>query len=218
MKHKRYIMYIVISVAAILLVVWLLYCYNYIPHKKYPSEAFGIEVFQSSVDMDKDGMDDQTDILNNAKRYVATEPDYKSKYYEGGYPDDGYGVCTDVVAFALLDAGYDLMELVQQDIAAHPEDYDIEVPDANIDFRRVRNLKVYFKNTAIPLTLDTTRIEQWQGGDIVIFERHIGIVSDNRNKNGVSFIIHNGNPIQASYEEDVLKVWGEIVGHYRVSE
>ena len=24
--------------------------------------------------------------------------------------------------------------------------------------------------------------EQWQGGDIVIFERHIGIVSDRRNK------------------------------------
>ena len=57
-----------------------------------------ISQFHSSVDRDDDGVDDQLDILNGALAYVSTHPKYKSRYYETGYPDDGYGVCTDVVA------------------------------------------------------------------------------------------------------------------------
>ena len=111
------------------------------------------------------------------------------------------------------------MELVNADILAHPEDYNMSAEDAdiNIDFRRVRNLKVYFEHTAISLTTDTTEIEEWQGGDIVIFEGHIGIVSDKRNFRGVPFLIHNGSPSQLRYEEDVLGKRDDIIGHYRVS-
>lgn len=138
--------------------------------------------FHSSVDRDDDGVDDQLDILNGALAYVSTHPKYKSRYYETGYPDDGYGVCTDVVAYALKNAGYDLQELVDADIREQPQDYMVEEPDANIDFRRVRNLKVFFAHTAAAMTTDVSEIEEWQGGDIVIFERHIGIVSDRRNK------------------------------------
>ena len=72
--------------------------------------------FHSSVDRDDDGVDDQLDILNGALTYVSTHPKYKSRYYATGYPDDGYGVCTDVVAYALKDAGYDLQVLVDADI------------------------------------------------------------------------------------------------------
>lgn len=53
-----------------------------------------ISQFHSSVDRDDDGVDDQLDILNGALAYVSTHPKYKSRYYETGYPDDGYGVCT----------------------------------------------------------------------------------------------------------------------------
>ena len=102
-----------------------------IPHTSYDSADFGIENFRSSHDQDKDGVDDQTDILESARAYTATNPKYKSRYYEGGYPDDGYGVCTDVVAFALRGAGYDLMELVDEDIALHPLEYDIDEADKN---------------------------------------------------------------------------------------
>ena len=144
-----------------------------------------IPQFHSSADRDDDGVDDQLDILNGALTYVSTHPKYKSRYYETGYPDDGYGVCTDVVAYALKNAGYDLQVLVNADIREQPQDYMVAEPDANIDFRRVRNLKVFFSHTAAALTTDVSEIEEWQGGDIVIFERHIGIVSDRRNKNGV---------------------------------
>ena len=60
-----------------------------------------IPQLHSTADADGDGVDDQTDILNGALAYVSTHPKYKSRYYETGYPDDGYGVCTDVVAYAL---------------------------------------------------------------------------------------------------------------------
>ncbi len=176
-----------------------------------------IAVVRSSVDKDKDGIDDQTDILQGALNYVNSHPKYKSKYYDGGYPDDGYGVCTDVVAYAMKNAGYDLMEEVQKDIAQHPDAYALEKVDANIDFRRVKNLEVYYKNTAIELTTEVSDVEQWQGGDIVIFQHHIGIVSERHNENGVPYVIHHHSPIQTYYEQDILEKRNDIVGHYRVS-
>jgi len=172
----------------------------------------------STADADGDGVDDQTDILNGALAYVSTRPKYKSRYYETGYPDDGYGVCTDVVAYALKNAGYDLQALVDADIREYPEEYGITTPDKNIDFRRVRNLKVFFSRNAVKLTTNVSETEQWQGGDIVIFEKHIGIVSDRRNKNGVPYVIHHNEPWQTAYEQDVLEKRTDIVGHYRISE
>ena len=174
------------------------------------------EAYRSQLDKDNDGIDDQTDILHNAKNYIKTKPKYKSKYYETGYSNDQYGVCTDVVAIALREAGYDLMELVYEDVLKNKEDYKIKVIDKNIDFRRVKNLKIYFNKNAISLTKDIKDIDKWQGGDIVIFEKHIGIISDRRNKKGIPYVIHHANPYQIKYKEDILKKY-KIVGHYRIS-
>lgn len=184
---------------------------------KYTDKDFGIVTYKSSYDMDNDGIDDQSDILMNVREYIKTKPKYKSQYYSSGYPDDEYGVCTDVVAFGLVDAGYDLMELVYEDILNNRDQYDIEKIDKNIDFRRVKNLQVYFKNNAISLTTDIYDIEKWQGGDIVVFNNHVGIVSDKRNFKGIPFIIHHANPYQIYYEEDILESHKDIVGHYRIS-
>ena len=216
-EKKNFIIVIFIIISVIL--VALLYFFYTIPHKQYSNSYFNIETYISSVDKDNDGIDDQTDILNNVRTYIAKKPKYKSKYYETGYPDDEYGVCTDVVANGLKDAGYDLKELVNEDIINNKEKYNIEVIDKNIDFRRVRNLDVYLKNNSISLTKDLSQIEEWQGGDIIVFKDHIGIISDKRNKKGIPFLIHHANPIQVNYEEDVLELYGQdyIIGHYRIS-
>lgn len=182
---------------------------------KYSEE---LRPVQSSVDKDGDGIDDQTDILYGALEYIKTKPKYESRYYNGGYPDDGYGVCTDVVAYALRSAGYDLMELVQDDRVENPEAYADEKPDKNIDFRRVRNLNIYFSRNAVSLTTDVRNIEQWHGGDIVVFNNHIGVVSDRRNKNGVPYLIHHTSPFQSAYEQDLMEKRNDIIGHYRISE
>ena len=217
MKKKILIIVTNFLIVLIIVVLYALYRFNYIPHKKYTNKDFNIKTYISKTDKDNDGIDDQTDILNNVRDYIKTNPKYKSKYYATGYPNDEYGVCTDVVAFGLKGAGYDLMNLVNEHIKTNRNLYDIDVIDKNIDFRRVQNLKVYLDNNAIILTNDINKIKEWQGGDIVVFKNHIGIVSDKRNKNGISFIIHHANPYQRYYEEDILEYRNDIVGHYRIS-
>lgn len=180
-------------------------------------EGQNLEQVHSSVDADGDGIDDQLDILQGAKDYVAGRPKYGSNYYEGGYPTDNQGVCADVLAFALKAAGYDLRELVDKDIAAAPSAYGISEPDSNIDFRRVKNLQVYLKRHAKSLTTDLSQTGEWQGGDIITFAKHIAIVSDKRNERGVPYVVHL-SPTQTAYEEDFLEWSTDIVGHYRWSE
>ncbi len=215
---KKKIIIGIILIITFSLVRGVIYYRNIINPKVYYNKDFNIKTYTSSIDKDQDGIDDQTDILESVKAYIKTSPKYKSKYYATGYPDDEYGVCTDVVAQGLLNSGYDLMELVDSDIRENKGLYNIDKIDKNIDFRRVRNLKVYFKRHAISLTTDLNKIEDWQGGDIVIFKSHIGIISDKRNKKGIPYLIHHANPYQLKYEEDVLKRYeNDIVGHYRIS-
>ena len=213
---KKYIVISIVLLLGIVFDIYILYVLNVIPHRKYTNKDFEIEDYISKTDKDGDGIDDQTDILENVRKYIATKPKYKSKYYNTGYPNDNYGVCTDVVVFGLKAAGYDLQELVDQDIRENRSRYNIKTVDKNIDFRRVRNLKIYFDNYAISLSTSLDDISDWQGGDIVIFPSHIGIVSDKRNKDGIPFLIHHANPYQRYYEEDVLKMY-KIEGHYRIS-
>jgi uncharacterized protein YijF (DUF1287 family) len=192
--------------------------YQHTSARRPPDRYAGqIDAPADAADADRDGIGDGEDILLGALDYVSRRPKYGSRYYAGGYPDDGFGVCTDVVAAALKAAGYDLMALVNEDIRACRDDYDIEVRDGSIDFRRVRNLKVFFAHTAAALTTDVSEIVQWQGGDVVIFEDHIGIVSDRRNRRGVPYVIHHSGPWQSAYEQDILEKRQDIVGHYRVT-
>ena len=196
-------------------------CMFFTRDKIYSGEDFDIEKYESAYDTDGDGIDDQSDVLLSAREYLATNPQYKSKYYDGGYPSDNYGVCTDVVAFALRGAGFDLMELLDADVALAPGEYTIEKADKNIDFRRVVNLRVFFERNAISLTTDTKAIDQWQGGDIVVWEHHVGVVSDRRTRRGITYVLHNGSPEQKEYEQDILSSGGDlydqnIVGHYRI--
>ena len=216
MKKKIIISILILNIIT-MIIIYMLYNLNIISHKKYTNKDFNIDTYISKIDKDNDGIDDQTDIINNVRNYIATNPKYKSKYYANGYPDDEYGVCTDVVAISLKTAGYDLMELVNNHIKENKELYDIKTIDKFIDFRRVRNLDIYFKHNIISLTTDITKIEEWQGGDIIVFKKHIGIISDKRNKSGIPFVIHHANPYQVHYEEDILEGRDDIIAHYRVS-
>lgn len=218
-RHARIVLLVAAGVVILALVAALVFLRHGSP--SVSGQALGSSVttipqVHSAHDANGNGIDDQIDILRGAKAYVATRPRYKSEYYQGGYPTDGYGVCTDVVAAAFKHAGYDLRELVDADIRAHPADYGISSPDPNIDYRRVRNLRVYFSHTARRLTTDIHDVSAWQGGDIVIFRNHIGIVSDKRDWQGIPYVIHHIGPNQKSYEEDILPHRGDITDHFRV--
>ena len=214
LERWKKIIYFIFVLLFLVMITLILYMFNVIPHRQFTNEDFGIETYKSSVDKDGDGIDDQTDFLQSVRNYIATKPKYKSKYYRTGYPDDGFGVCTDVIAFGLRGAGYDLMELVDADIRANKKMYQLDVVDKNIDFRRVNNLRIFFERNAKSLTTDLTDIKEWQGGDIIVFKTHIGVVSDKRNWRGIPFIIHNGG---LHFEEDILEYRTDIVGHFRMS-
>ena len=167
------------------------------------------------MDYNGNGVDDYTDIMLGARADRKNKPDYDPSYVLGGYPDENKGVCTDVVWRGFRNAGYSLRWMLDRDITLYPQDYPNANPkDDNIDFRRVKNLRVFFDKYAVELTTDINDIAQWQGGDIVIFKdnKHIGIVSDKRNKDGQCYIIHNGG--QPNREEDYFKR-GEVLRHYR---
>ena len=166
------------------------------------------EVIKSDIDYDSDGIDDYTDILNGAKEFISTKPKYKSKYYDGGYPTDEYRVCTDIIWYALKNAGYDIKTLIDEDIKNNKEEYDEDVGDANIDFRRVRNIKVYLDRNALKLPNDS----DFNPGDIVVYKNHIAIVSDKVNSKNENYILHQH--MYQAYEYDGL-FKNEILGHYR---
>jgi len=214
LERWKKMIYFIFVLLFLVMITLILYMFNVIPHRQFTNEDFGIETYKSLIDKDGDGIDDQTDFLQSVRNYIATKPKYKSKYYRTGYPDDGFGVCTDVIAFGLRGAGYDLMELVDADIRANKKIYQVDIVDKNIDFRRVNNLRIFFERNAKSLTTDLTDIKEWQGGDIIVFKTHIGVVSDKRNWRGIPFIIHNGG---FHFEEDILEYRTDIVGHFRMS-
>ena len=89
MKQKKKMLLCAAILIVLLLGIYVLYRFNYIPHRKYTNEDFGITAYVSRNDEDGDGIDDQTDILNSAHEYLDTKPKYKSKYYaETGYSND----------------------------------------------------------------------------------------------------------------------------------
>jgi len=116
-------------------------------------------------------------------------------------------------------------------MANNPTRYSSE-SDPNINFRRVRNVKVYLDNYAKKLTtcidLECFAAGDWQAGDIVTYDQipghlwHIAIISDKTElskedkSTAIPYIIHNhGN---GTTENNMLLTWpAPITGHYRIT-
>lgn len=178
----------------------------------------------SSEDRNGNNVPDALDLVQGARQEVERGTLYDGSYYSGGYPPAGKGCCTDVIWRAFEAAGYDFKAMLDEDIKNYPEAYGItgKQPDPDIDFRRVKNLQVFFKCHGQELTTEikpgeVENLKQWQPGDIVVFGdplEHIGIISDQRLKSGVPLVIHNGGP-RAS-EANALQLWpSKIIYHFR---
>lgn len=167
-------------------------------------------ITKSDIDYDNDDIDDYSDILEGAKKFIDKKPRYKSAYYDGGYPTDDNYVCTDIIWFALKNAGYDFKKLIDEDISNNKKEYDEDVGDKNIDFRRVRNINVFLERNTISLSVSS--IDTFNPGDIVVYKDHIAIVSDRKNSKGINYILHHDG--YHDYEDDGL-FRKDIIGHYR---
>lgn len=176
----------------------------------------------SSQDQNRNGIPDSLDIVRGAREEVMRETVYDASYYQG-YPPEGRGACTDVIWRAWAAAGYNLKEMVDDDIRQSPAAYGEtgDHPDPNIDFRRVSNLQVYLARHAQELTTsinpnDVDNLTDWQPGDIVIFGgrlEHIGVISDRRGRDGVPLMIHNSGPT-AREDQYYLTNWPTPITHH----
>lgn len=204
------ILIIVFTIAVLLLMNDL----HLIEKEYYKASNLKIKTIYSEIDYDNDKMDDYTEFVLGARAEAKNNPKYISKYYENSYPPDDEGICTDTIWRAFKEAGYSLRDMIDNDITLYPEDYpNIKEKDINIDFRRVANLQIFFSKYAQTLTTDPTNVSEWQPGDIVIFEdNQIGIISDRRNSEGITFVIHNIG--QKEREEDYLTK-SKVKAHYR---
>lgn len=164
-------------------------------------------------------------ILLGAREEAKNKTPYDASYqiikYPGGDVEKDKGACTDVVVRAFRNASIDLQELIHEDMkkdfSAYPNNWGLNVPDSNIDHRRVPNQICFFKRHGLGLSTQVHgNLENWKWGDVVYWkfpngDEHCGIISDNTGKDKVPLVIHNSS---IAKEEDCLLSW-EITGHYR---
>jgi len=229
-KFRKWIILLIAAVGLLIMTVFYgdhLLCrlnYSSFLEKFSLEERIDIPFIVSSQDQNENGISDVLDIVNGAREEVEQGTQYDGSYYQGGYPPEGKGACTDVIWRALKAADYNLKEMVDEDIQNAPAAYGEtgSNPDPNIDFRRVRNLQIFFERHGQELTTevkpgDVDNLIYWQAGDIIVFGpplEHIGIISDRRRRDGVPFVIHNAGP--RATEGDYLLHWpSEIVHHFR---
>lgn len=165
-------------------------------------------------------------ILLGAREEVKSGTYYDAAYrvldYPGGDVNPTYGACTDMIIRALRRAGFDLQELIHEDMRDHftlyPQLWEAKGPDPNIDHRRTQNQMFFFERFGETLTLDVAEadLSQWRHGDFVYWrfpggQQHTGVISDLTNEWGLPLVIHNNS---IAREEDCLQRW-VIIGHYR---
>jgi hypothetical protein len=155
-------------------------------------------------------------------RHVRYDASYQLIRYPGGDVPADRGACTDVLVRALRHAGFDLQQLIHDDMRRnfrlYPQKYGLRGPDPSIDHRRASNHVVFFRRRGkeLPRATQGWGADSWQPGDLVYWgdERapwHCGVISDRLNANGLPFVIHNAT---GAHEEDVLAM-DRIAGHFR---
>ncbi len=160
--------------------------------------------------------------IERTTREVRYDPAYVVLAYPNGDVPEETGVCTDEVIRSYRAVGVDLQREVHEDMArdfaAYPRQWGQKKPDANIDHRRVPNLRIFFERqgAALPITADA---KDYKPGDAVTWDlgggqTHIGLVVNvpSTSDENRLLIVHN---IGAGPQmEDVLFNW-KITGHYR---
>ncbi len=174
------------------------------------------------------GAKKQVDIQARNIMLLPEEPNY----YQGGDPPQDIAMSTDIIARAYGHAGFDLRELVHQDIVSAFDQYPLRqlwgqrYADPNIDYRRIQNMEVFFNRNAEALTTDFNpsnkrNLDQWLPGNVVFFDMsrdgftdNVGIISDNTTRAGIPKVIYNYSFPGHTCEENILGQ-EKVTGHYR---
>lgn len=157
--------------------------------------------------------------FEQTKSFVLYDPAYRKMGYPMGDVANDRGVCSDVVIRAYRALGFDLQQLVHEDMAkqfsVYPQAWGMRGPDTNIDHRRVPNLMKYFQRHGQMLRPTTSAVD-YRAGDIVAWDlgagvTHVGILVAG-DDSSTPFVVHNIGA--GPQRENVLFDW-RIIGHFR---
>ncbi len=188
-----------------------------------------------SGDIESHNLSDiQRDIVLKALELLDEDIKYGYDVFpDTGYPSSNVWISTDVISVTLRDCGYDLMDLIYEDMNEHKEDYPMDIKGRKtaikyIDFRDVFFQEQFFKRnalTTLPLEYDKENENNnflWQAGDIVYFQFDEnnpykdlgGFISPNKNNDGIPLVIMISKELGKVREVDKLLEY-KIVGHFR---
>ncbi|MBA7667246.1 hypothetical protein ES703_75331 [subsurface metagenome] len=188
-----------------------------------------------SGDIESHNLSDiQRDIVLKALELLDEDIKYGYDVFpDTGYPSSNVWISTDVISVTLRDCGYDLMDLIYEDMNEHKEDYPMDIKGRKtaikyIDFRDVFFQEQFFKRnalTTLPLEYDKENENNnflWQAGDIVYFQFDEnnpykdlgGFISPNKNNDGIPLVIMISKELGKVREVDKLMEY-KIVGHFR---
>ena len=152
--------------------------------------------------------EEQKKIVLRLMKLLEEDIEYQYQFYaDTGYPNDKYWISTDVISVVLNDCGYDLMELVYDDMSKHIDAYPMDIKGS--------------KNPEFDAS-DPASILQWQPGDIVYFtvdaenpgKEIAGMISNHNNPEGIPLIIMITKDLGKITETNALTEM-EVSGHYR---
>jgi len=167
-------------------------------------------------------------LSNAALSRLKSRVRYDGSYVKIGYPwgdvPANTGVCTDVVIRSYRKLGIDLQQQVHQDMNASFKNYPnlskwkLKAPDANIDHRRVVNLRKFFarRGAALPISPNPA---DYKPGDLVTWMvgpnlPHIGVVVNKPTRADPRRLMIVHNIANGPQIEDVLFRF-PMTGHYR---
>jgi len=194
---------------------------------RFLAVVFGLLAFCSPALADEFGERLAAAAIVRTAHRVTYDAGYERIAYPMGDVADDRGVCSDVVVRSLRAVGYDLQELVHEDMrsafGAYPKHWGLTRPDSNIDHRRVPNLEKFFTRRGFRLASSSDPAD-YRPGDIVAWNLkgatggwlpHIGVVTDRIGASGNPMVVHN---VGAGPKlEDVLFDW-PMTGRYRLME
>jgi len=197
--------------------------------QKDPKVSIQKTILGPSVEIPDTNSDFGKALVLASRKQMGVVTQYDTSYFADGKIPENSGVCADVVWRALKEMNYDLRAKLDEDVRKNPADYaNVNKPDSAIDFRRVKNLKVFFDKYTERITTEVIpgnieNLSTWQAGDLVTFDplptnhlTHIAIISDKRRSDGLPLLIHNYG--LGTVETDYLTNWPtKITGHYRIS-
>jgi uncharacterized protein YijF (DUF1287 family) len=128
------------------------------------------------------GQVDYDKVVRHTMWQTTQNVTYDNSYVKIDYPwgdvHPTVGVCTDVVIRAFRADSIDLQSLIHEDMKKYPSNYNVPVLDRNIDHRRCKNIRNYYKRRGYTLPI-TNNPEDYKPGDLVFWSlgiEHVGIV------------------------------------------